>query len=253
REDVRWLGDLKPGMELEAVVRRIAAYGVFVDLGITQEGLVHVSELADRFVKDPGEVVRIGERVKVRVLEVEPAKRKISLTMRSEEARKKAEEEREARRAARQRVRERRRRAVETAAAAPPAADGSAAPAIVPEGAPVEGAPPGDRPRRPSRFRDRPERRPMPVTRAASTRRDGLVGGRGRRNDFGPRRGGGKGDRRRDDEFVDDAGDAKGKAPQKREAPPQNAFAKFFQSHGLAEADRPAEAEAVAPAKPDEA
>jgi uncharacterized protein len=82
RDDVRELGDLKPGMELEGVVTNITAFGAFVDVGIHQDGLVHISQLADRFVKDPHEVVKVGDRIQVRVLEVDHERRRIALSAR---------------------------------------------------------------------------------------------------------------------------------------------------------------------------
>jgi uncharacterized protein len=83
RDDVRALEDLAPGMELEGVVTNVTAFGAFVDVGVHQDGLVHVSQLADRFVRDPHEVAKVGERVKVRVLEVDVARRRIALSARS--------------------------------------------------------------------------------------------------------------------------------------------------------------------------
>jgi uncharacterized protein len=80
RDDVRTMEDLKPGMELEGVVTNVTAFGAFVDVGVHQDGLVHVSQLADRFVKDPSEVVKVGEKIKVRVLEVDLERKRISLT-----------------------------------------------------------------------------------------------------------------------------------------------------------------------------
>ncbi|MCK0206638.1 RNA-binding transcriptional accessory protein [Starkeya koreensis] len=74
--------DLKPGMELEGTVTNVAAFGAFVDIGVHQDGLVHVSQLADRFVKDAHEVVKVGDVVKVRVLEVDLKRKRISLSMR---------------------------------------------------------------------------------------------------------------------------------------------------------------------------
>lgn len=74
------LTDLKVGMQLEGVVTNVTAFGAFVDVGVHQDGLVHVSELADRFVKDPLSVVKVGERVRVRVLEVDTARKRISLS-----------------------------------------------------------------------------------------------------------------------------------------------------------------------------
>ena len=83
KEGVEKITDLKPGMQLEGVVTNVAAFGAFVDIGVHQDGLVHVSELADRFVKDPHEVVKAGDVVKVRVKEVDVARKRIALTMRS--------------------------------------------------------------------------------------------------------------------------------------------------------------------------
>ncbi len=82
REDLRTLEDLRPGMELEGIVTNIAGFGVFVDVGIEQEGLVHVSQLADGFVKDPGHVTAVGRRVKVRVIGVDRERKRFSLSMR---------------------------------------------------------------------------------------------------------------------------------------------------------------------------
>ena len=83
RDDIRTLEDLKPGMILDGVVTNVTAFGAFVDLGVKQDGLVHISELADRFVKDPHEVARVGDRVKVRVLGVDLARKRVSLSRRS--------------------------------------------------------------------------------------------------------------------------------------------------------------------------
>jgi protein Tex len=84
-EGVEDIKDLKPGMRLEGTVTNVAAFGAFVDIGVHQDGLVHVSQLADRFVKDPREVVKAGDVVKVRVVEVDVARKRIALTMRSGE------------------------------------------------------------------------------------------------------------------------------------------------------------------------
>jgi protein Tex len=81
-EGVEKIADLKPGMVLEGVVTNVAAFGAFVDVGVHQDGLVHVSALSDTYVKDPREVVKSGDVVKVRVLEVDEARKRISLTMR---------------------------------------------------------------------------------------------------------------------------------------------------------------------------
>ncbi len=83
RDDVRALEDLKVGMTLEGVVTNVTAFGAFVDVGVHQDGLVHVSQLADRFVKDPSEVVKVGDKVSVRVLEVDLQRRRIALTRKS--------------------------------------------------------------------------------------------------------------------------------------------------------------------------
>jgi uncharacterized protein len=85
QEGVEKITDLKPGMQLEGVVTNVAAFGAFVDVGVHQDGLVHVSELADRFVKDPHEIVKAGDVVKVRVKEVDVARKRIALTMKSGE------------------------------------------------------------------------------------------------------------------------------------------------------------------------
>ncbi|HEV8549645.1 MAG TPA: helix-hairpin-helix domain-containing protein, partial [Polyangiaceae bacterium] len=82
RDDVRELSDLKQGMELEGVVTNITAFGAFVDVGVHQDGLVHISQLADRFVSNPHDVVKVGDRIQVRVLEVDLERRRIALTAR---------------------------------------------------------------------------------------------------------------------------------------------------------------------------
>ena len=83
QEGVETIADLKPGMQLEGVVTNVAAFGAFVDIGVHQDGLVHISELSDRFVKDPREVVKAGDVVKVRVKDVDVERKRISLTMKS--------------------------------------------------------------------------------------------------------------------------------------------------------------------------
>ena len=82
KEGLEDLADLKSGMILEGVVTNVAAFGAFVDIGVHQDGLVHVSRLADRFVKDPHEVVKAGDIVRVKVLEVDLERKRIALTMR---------------------------------------------------------------------------------------------------------------------------------------------------------------------------
>src|SRR5215207_9845798 len=81
-EGVEKIRDLKPGMMLEGVVTNVAAFGAFVDIGVHQDGLVHISALADTFVKDPRTVVKPGDIVKVKVLEVDIPRKRIALTMR---------------------------------------------------------------------------------------------------------------------------------------------------------------------------
>lgn len=85
-EGITELKDLKVGMVLEGVVSNVAAFGAFVDVGVHQDGLVHISKLADHRVKDPRDVVKVGDIVKVRVLEVDLQRSRISFTMRSDEA-----------------------------------------------------------------------------------------------------------------------------------------------------------------------
>ncbi len=82
KEGIEDLKDLRTGMILEGVVTNVANFGAFVDIGVHQDGLVHVSVLADRFVKDPNEVVKVGDIVKVKVLEVDLVRRRIQLSMR---------------------------------------------------------------------------------------------------------------------------------------------------------------------------
>lgn len=87
KDGVHEIGDLAPGMQLEGVVTNVANFGAFVDIGVHQDGLVHVSQLADRFVKDPREVVKAGDIVQVRVLEVDTNRKRIALTMKRGEVR----------------------------------------------------------------------------------------------------------------------------------------------------------------------
>ncbi len=82
-DGVNTLADVREGMRLEGVVTNVTKFGAFVDVGVHQDGLVHISELADRYVSDPADVVRVGERVKVRVLSVDLDRRRMSLSMRS--------------------------------------------------------------------------------------------------------------------------------------------------------------------------
>ena len=81
RTDVLELSDLKPGMELTGTVRNVIDFGAFVDIGVHQDGLVHISRMADRFIRHPSEVVRVGDVVKVWVVDVDEKKKRIALTM----------------------------------------------------------------------------------------------------------------------------------------------------------------------------
>nr|WP_319248696.1 Tex family protein [uncultured Celeribacter sp.] len=83
-DGVEEIKDLKPGMMLEGTVTNVAAFGAFVDIGVHQDGLVHISQIADRFVKDPHEVVKAGDVVKVRVTEVDVPRKRIGLSMRKD-------------------------------------------------------------------------------------------------------------------------------------------------------------------------
>ncbi len=81
RSDVMSMEDLKPGMELTGTVRNVIDFGAFVDIGVHQDGLVHISQLSDRFIKHPSQAVKVGDVVKVKVLEVDVKKKRIGLTM----------------------------------------------------------------------------------------------------------------------------------------------------------------------------
>jgi len=83
REDVKEIADLKPGMTLEGVVTNVTRFGAFIDVGVHQDGLVHVSELSNRFVKDASEVVKVGQIVKVQVLNADPKAKRIALSMKA--------------------------------------------------------------------------------------------------------------------------------------------------------------------------
>jgi len=83
RDDVKEIGDLKPGMVMEGVVTNVTNFGAFVDVGVHHDGLVHVSELANRFVKDPHEVVKAGQIVRVQVMSVDSKTRRIGLSMKA--------------------------------------------------------------------------------------------------------------------------------------------------------------------------
>ena len=76
------MSDLTPGMELKGTVRNIVDFGAFVDIGVHQDGLVHISQLSDRFVKHPLDVVKVGDIVNVKVLSIDEKRGKIALSMR---------------------------------------------------------------------------------------------------------------------------------------------------------------------------
>jgi len=86
KDGIEHISDLTPGMQLEGVVTNVANFGAFVDIGVHQDGLVHVSQLADRFVKDPREVVKAGDIVTVKVVAVDLKRQRIALTMKLREA-----------------------------------------------------------------------------------------------------------------------------------------------------------------------
>ena len=81
RTDVLSMEDLKPGMELTGTVRNVIDFGAFVDIGVHQDGLVHISRMADRFIRHPSEVVRVGDVVTVWVVDVDVKKQRIALSM----------------------------------------------------------------------------------------------------------------------------------------------------------------------------
>jgi protein Tex len=79
--DIKEISDLEVGMELEGIVTNVANFGAFVDIGVHQDGLVHVSQLADRYISDPKEIVKVGQVVQVKVMEIDPALKRVALTM----------------------------------------------------------------------------------------------------------------------------------------------------------------------------
>jgi uncharacterized protein len=82
--EVEKLEDVRKGMILPGIVTNVTAFGAFVDIGVHQDGLVHISRLADRYVRDPADVVRVNQKVTVTVLDVDLERRRISLSMRRE-------------------------------------------------------------------------------------------------------------------------------------------------------------------------
>jgi len=83
-EGVERMEDLQPGMRLPGIVTNITAFGAFVDVGVHQDGLLHISQLADRYVKDPNEIVKVAQQVQVRVLSVDLARKRIALSLRKD-------------------------------------------------------------------------------------------------------------------------------------------------------------------------
>ncbi|GAM09390.1 putative protein [Geobacter sp. OR-1] len=94
RDDIREIGDLKEGMVLQGVVTNVTAFGAFVDIGVHQDGLVHVSHLANRFIKDPNDAVRVGDLVKVKVLSSDLQRKRIALSIKEAETGGERREER---------------------------------------------------------------------------------------------------------------------------------------------------------------
>jgi len=84
RTDVLEIKDLKPGMELTGTVRNVIDFGAFIDIGVHQDGLVHISRMTDKFIRHPSEAVKVGDVVKVWVIEVDEKKKRIALTMRKD-------------------------------------------------------------------------------------------------------------------------------------------------------------------------
>jgi len=83
RVDVKEMSDLKPGMTLEGTVTNVTNFGAFVDIGVRQDGLVHLSQMSNRFIRDPREAVRVGDVVQVKVISVEPETKRIGLSMKA--------------------------------------------------------------------------------------------------------------------------------------------------------------------------
>jgi protein Tex len=83
RDDLQTLADVREGMVLQGVVTNVTAFGAFVDVGVHQDGLVHVSQLSTRYVSDPGQVVRVGDRLRVKVLNVDLDRKRLSLSVKA--------------------------------------------------------------------------------------------------------------------------------------------------------------------------
>ena len=86
RTDVLEMKDLRPGMELTGTVRNVIDFGAFVDIGVHEDGLVHISQITNRYIDHPSKVLKVGDIVKVWVLDVDPARRRIALTMKKQKA-----------------------------------------------------------------------------------------------------------------------------------------------------------------------
>jgi uncharacterized protein len=80
-EGINSIQDVLPGMKVPGIVTNVTKFGAFVDIGVHQDGLIHISQLADRFVKDPAEIVRVRQQVMVRVLEVDQERKRIALSL----------------------------------------------------------------------------------------------------------------------------------------------------------------------------
>jgi uncharacterized protein len=80
-EGIRSINDLREGMELPGIVNNITNFGAFVDLGIKESGLIHISEMADRFISDPNQIVKLQQHLKVRIKEIDVARKRIQLSL----------------------------------------------------------------------------------------------------------------------------------------------------------------------------
>ncbi len=83
KDNVKEIADLQAGMTLEGIVTNVTKFGAFVDVGVHQDGLVHISELSDRYIKEPSDVVKVGQIVKVHVLSADPKTKRIALSMKT--------------------------------------------------------------------------------------------------------------------------------------------------------------------------
>ena len=82
-QNINAIEDVQPGMKLPAVITNVTNFGAFADIGVHHDGLIHISQLADRFVRDPAEIVKVRQHVEVRVLDVDLVRKRISLSMKS--------------------------------------------------------------------------------------------------------------------------------------------------------------------------